>query len=207
MTRLVVSESRSGVLRGAYSLRRADQVEVIVDVDLDQEELRRRARINGRPILNLELLNLLVTMSPDVPVRAGTMSDYEIRLLRAGDRIGAAELTSTGGVEKATRLAMPPLTVQHVTVVATDWRTGVRVASRFAPYGSREVILDRPVMDETELLLEATYLGVGISVGDEDVEGSSHRVLDAAPFTPARYTGASWLFAEQLLASQPHPDV
>lgn len=195
------------MLQGAYSSRRADQVQVIVDVDLSQEELRRRERINGRPILSLELLNLLMTMSPGVPVMVGSMSEYEMRLLRGGSRIGAAELTRNSAVEKATRLAMPPLTVQHVTVVAADWRTGVSIASRFAPYGSRELVLDRLGADETELLLEATYLGVGISVGDENVNGSSRRVLEAAPFTPARYTGASWLFAEQLLASQPHPGV
>jgi len=201
MTRLVVNSAAADVPSVRVPLR-LGRLDVVIDVDLDQHELRRRQRDGCRPLLNLDLLNVLVAMPHAATVSKEAMSDFDWRLLMIGARSGAVEISTAHGAAGAIRRASPPLSVRHVTVTATRWRDGLSVASRFAPYGSRELILDRLPADDVELRLEAGYLGIGISVRCDGFDQPPSRIIEPAPFAPARYTGASWLFAERLLAQQ-----
>lgn len=201
MTHLVVDGASAEIPLLRVPLR-VGRMDVVIDVDLDERELHRRQQDRCGPILNLDLLNLLVAMPRSSTVGKEAVSDYDWRLLRIGARSGAVEITTVDGATGAIRRASPPLSVQHVTVVATRWRNGLSIASRFAPYGSRELILDRLPADDVELRLEAGYLGIGISVRGDGPDAPPSRIIEPAPFAPARYTGASWLFAERLLAEQ-----
>ena len=172
----------------ARQLRHADgrDYEVVVSVVPDEGELRRREQHRVRPILGLSLLNVLVRIPLSSPVSADDVSDYDWQLLQLGSRVGAVEIISVNGVAYATRRAKPPLKVQHVTVRAARWRWGLQLASRFAPYSSRELVLDRAPSNDVELRLEADYLGVGVTVIADIPGGSTRRIVEPAPFRPAR---------------------
>jgi hypothetical protein len=202
MTRLAVDDASGDVPPSTYVPLTLGREKVMIDVDLNVYELRRREHRRSKPILSLDLLNLLLTMPLSSPIRADDLSDYDWRLLRTGSRIGAVDIARADGVSYATRRAAPPLDVRHVTVTANHWRRGLSVASRFAPYGSRELVLGHLPEDDFELRLKADYLGVGISLRGDSPEAPLHRVIEPAAFAPARYTGASWLFAERLIAQQ-----
>lgn len=201
MTRLIVDDTAAVPPTAQVALKQG-RVEALVDVDLYPHELRRREHRTAKPILSLDLLNLLLTMPLSSPVPADHFSNYDLRRLKAGSRIGAVDITDADGLMCATRHAEPPLAVRHATVSARHWRTGLSIASRFAPYCSRDLVLDHLPADELELLLEADYLGVGLRVRGDDPDHPVRRVVEPARFTPSRYTGASWLFAERLLAQQ-----
>jgi hypothetical protein len=206
MTRLVV-DGASPEIPLLHVPLRLGRMDVVIDVDLDEHELHRRQQDRCGPILNLDLLNLLLAMPHSSTVGKEAVPDYDWRLLRIGARSGAVAITTVDGAIGAIRRASPPLSVQHVTVVATHWRNGLSIASRFAPYGSRELILDRLPADDVELRLEAGYLGIGISVRGDGPDTPASCIIEPAPFAPARYTGASWLFAERLFAQQGTRDV
>ncbi|WP_152364941.1 hypothetical protein [Microlunatus speluncae] len=198
MTRLVLDNA--GVAQPAvHAPVRPGRPQILADVVLDALELERRERHRALPILSLDLLNLLVTMPLRLPVQADSFSDFDWRILEAGSRRGVVNIFSVDGHLAATRCAAPPLTVQHVTVTTRNWRTGLTTASRFAPYSSRELILERLPADDLQLRLEADYLGVGVSVRGSDPDMPIRQIIEPASFAPARYTGASWLFAERLL--------
>lgn len=199
MTRLIAASTATVPLTAQVALTQG-RAEVLVDVDLHAHELRRRGHRVAQPILNLDLLNLMLTMPLASAVPADRFSDYEWRRLKAGSRIGAVDITDAHEEPRAARRAVPPLTVRHATVSARQWRAGLSVASRFAPYCSRELILDRLPTDYLELLLEADYLGVRVCVRGDTPSQPVRRIVEGARFAPARYTGASWLFAERLLA-------
>ncbi|MEH3089291.1 MAG: hypothetical protein PGN24_06710 [Microbacterium arborescens] len=199
MTRLIVDDTAAVPPTAQMTLRQG-RAEVLLDVDLHAEELRRRAHWDTKPILSLDLLNLLLTMPLSSAVPAEGFSDYDWRRLKAGSRIGAVDITGGHAGPRATRRAVPPLTVRHATVRARHWRTGLSATSRFAPYCSRDLILDGLPADDLELRLEADYLGVGVCVRGDDPDQPVRRVIEPARFRPARYTGASWLFGERLLA-------
>lgn len=198
MTRLIVDDTAAGPSTAQMALQHG-RVEVLVDVDLHVEELRRRAHRDAKTILSLDLLNLLLTMPLSSAVPAERFSDYDWRRLTAGSRIGAVDIADRDARPCATRHAVPPLTVRHATVRARHWRIGLSAASRLAPYCSRDLILDRLPADDLELRLEADYLGIGVRVPDDGADQPVRRMIEPAPFRPVRYTGASWLFAERLL--------
>lgn len=198
MTRLVVDDTAAVPPTAQMALRQG-RAEILLNVDLHADELRRRAQRDTKPILSLDLLNLLLAMPLSSAVPAENFSDYDWRRLKAGSRVGAVDINDREARPHATRLAVPPLTVRHATVRARHWRTGLSTASQFAPYCSRDLILDGLPSDDLELRLEANYLGVGVCVRSDDPHEPVRRVIEPARFRPARYTGASWLFTERLL--------
>lgn len=199
MTGLTVQGTEEVTSTAQVSLPQG-RAEVVVDVKFRVQELRRRQRGAFKPLLSLDLLNLLLTMPLSSPVPAHHFSDYDWRRLEAGSRMGAVDITETDGGTCATRCAGVPLTVLHATVRARRWRFGLSVASRFAPYCPRDLVLDYEPSDDLDLILEANYLGIGIRLRGGGSGQNTRRVIEPAPFTPARYTGASWLFAERMLA-------
>ncbi|MGO4455296.1 hypothetical protein [Arthrobacter sp. RAF14] len=199
MTRLAIDDTTKTIPFEGTS-RRGHEIEVLVDENIG--ELSRRRSSGTKPLLSLDLLSVLVMMPRSVAVPLGRFEDYDRRRLSSGQRAGAVEMSTIGGVRHVTRIAEPPLAVRHVKVRSGRWRTGLNVASQFAPYASRELILDRFPSDELEMRLEADYLGIGVSVRDDTDRAGVRLVVPPAPFSPARYTGASWLFVERLLAQR-----
>lgn len=167
-----------------------------VEVVVDEAEVQRRRAAGGRPILDLDLLNLLLQIPPGRAVTEEGVSGYDWALLVKAARLAAVTVSGMPGNRQARRCAVPPLVVRHVTVTAREWRKGLSAASRFAPYASRELVLDAWPARQDVLLLEASYLGIGVTVRED---AGLCRVLAPEPFCPARYTGASWLFAERML--------
>jgi hypothetical protein len=89
----------------------------------------------------------------------------------------------------------PPVTVSAVSVHARSWRDGFSRISAFAGYAERTVVLPSHPRDSSLAMLEGSYFGVGLVVADADGETT---LSEPAPFTPQRFTLASWLFAEQV---------
>lgn len=195
--------SQSGLRVGTATMTRvpleAGPAGVVVDVTPDHDELGRRRECGSRPILDLDLLNLLLKLPLGRPVPTDGLSGYEQRKLNSAQRVGAVSLTTVERQRCATRWVGPALKAHHVTVTATRWLHGLSVASRFAPYASRDLILDQLPTDDLGLRLQADYMGIGVCVADGGPSAPLRRVVEPAPFAPARYTGASWLFTERLL--------
>lgn len=203
MSGVVIDMEFTGTPHGQRGPLRLTGVEVALEVEIDLREIERRRAVQARPILSLELLRLLLEMPMGSPVNVARLSTYERRLLATGAPLGAVEFSVGAG--RATRRAVPPLTVRHATVRGSDWRTALRAASQFAPYASRTVLLDRLPADDVELRFEAAYLGIGVSV-QEEPDWDTREIVPGAPFTPARFTAASWLFVERLSGTQPTID-
>lgn len=198
MSDVVIDVAYSGALRGQRGPALVRGVDIVLEVELDVDEMERRDSEGASPILSLELLRLLLEMPVGSPTDLAGFSAHERQLLVTAGRLGAVEQS----LERATRRAIPPLSVHHATIRGSDWRTALRAASQFAPYASRTVLLDRMPSDDVELRFEAAYLGIGVSVQEES-DRDIHEIVPRAPFTPARFTAASWLFAERLLGMQP----
>jgi len=175
---------------------RRGPMRTLIEVELEAAELLRRDAGRVSPILNLELLSLLLELPLDRPVPAWDFSPHDLRLMRLGERMGALDVCEDTML--VTRRATPPLTVLHATVRGCGWRKALRTASRLAPYSTRSILLGRMPIDDVELRFEASYLGVGVAVEKGD---GIEVLVEPAAFAPARYTGASWLFAERLLCS------
>ncbi|TQO18528.1 hypothetical protein FB472_0045 [Rhodoglobus vestalii] len=89
----------------------------------------------------------------------------------------------------------PPVTVCGARINAGSWGAGLSRASKFAGYTERTVVLRTEPRESSAALLEASFYGVGLVVG----EGVNETILAApAPFEPERFSLASWLFAEQV---------
>lgn len=171
--------------------------EIEADLYVNIAEVERRRELGVGALKNLDLLNLLLRMPLGKSAAGTSFSEYEWSLLRAAR--GAVSLTDDGF---ATRCAMPPVDPEMITVHGDPWRYVLRRASRFAPYSARRVVLRRMPDDDVELRMEAVVSGVGVAVAtcmdDQGVVLDAREILPSAPFTPVRYTGASWLVAEEL---------
>ncbi len=171
---------------------------VHADLELHGEEIQRRRAANAtRPVQDLDTLRFLLTLSVDQPVAIAALGAYERGLTRRAVRFGFAEKrTIAGNCPAVVRKAEPPVTVELVSVLGPLSRRTLQLATTFAPYARRRLVVPSGRVDET-LLLEASYYGVGVTVTDDDDERT---LVTPAPFQPTRFTGASWLFAERMYA-------
>lgn len=169
---------------------------VHADLELHGEEIQRRRAANAtRPAQDLDTLRFL--LSVDQPVAIAALGAYERGLTRRAVRFGFAEKrTIAGNCPAVVRKAEPPVTVELVSVLGPLSRRTLQLATTFAPYARRRLVVPSGRIDET-LLLEANYYGVGVTVTDDDDERT---LVTPAPFQPTRFTGASWLFAERMYA-------
>jgi hypothetical protein len=169
-----------------------------VAVELHSVELNRRSASATPRLRSLDMLNLLLEMPLGVPVPVDLDDSYRRNLLRRANRLNVVSLLTGDGRPEAKRIADVPLRIVHVQVrCERGWRRALDATSRFAPYGSRELILSREPRDRELLALEASYLGIGVSVGRP--EGPVTNLVPCAPFERERFTGAAWLMAERLL--------
>ena len=97
--------------------------------------------------------------------------------------------------DTVTRLAVPPVRVTKAVVTARNWRRGLHDATQFAPYCMRALFIPKRPTDLDELMLEASFYGVGVGIlGPDAVEW----VSAPAEFRPTRFTTSSWLFTEHV---------
>lgn len=179
---------------GTSSARGDVQLVMEFTLGVDHAVLVDRLRRGSGPITNLEVLNLLIQLPAGRPCWVD-WSKYELQLLRP--HFGSAlELNQRRGNHYlVTRWLEPAVEVQAVLISGARWDRAIAAASKYAPYCQRRVSVDELPGDEHLFWWEARLLGVGV------VTSSGAELLEAAPFAPERYSGASWKFAEQMLAS------
>lgn len=169
----------------------AGGLRIVADASVTSIEVKRRtdAQAPGG-FRHLDTLRFLLTIPLNEAVQESRFSGYEMTLARRASRALLGVETATNEHERLfTRIAQPPVWISLVTVRGPATRRTLRLASSFAPYAARRIVATGPVNDS--LAVEARYYGVGISTIDERV------IVSPAPFRPSRFTGASWLFAEQ----------
>ncbi len=168
---------------------------VVADIHLVTTEIERRRAFGslGAGLDHLDTLRFLLTLPIGEAVPARGLTPYEARLASraVAARFGRMERSHTRAAAFV-RLAHPPVHVDLITVHGPATERTLRETTRFAPYAARRMHTPRPV--GSALMIEARYYGVGVTVADI---GGGHDILDPAPFTPARYTAASWQFAER----------
>lgn len=157
---------------------------------LDLTEHVRRRSVAAGPVTDMGSLEALLTLPVDLPVRLDSLSPR--------DRAGVRRLPA-GSADRdrrnVTRRAVRPLHVDLTVVTAEQPRQGVAAASRFAPYCSRAVLLQRPAQRMHDLLNEASFYGVGVLM---DSPSGTEVVLEPRPYRPRRHTAAAWGFVEDL---------
>ena len=169
-------------------------LDVVIDLRVDGAELAlRRVHALGLCLTDVAALGALL----QIP----TLSSTPLVALPAAARHVARRwprvIEQVGG-DRVRRRVSPIAYVEMVTLVTSHWRKGMREIGRFAPYSARLLQLPAEPSDLDLLCMEATYWGVGVRI---ESSGAWHDVVHPAPFTPARYTGASWAFAEQAMAA------
>ena len=164
--------------------------EALVFHRLDHAEHARREEAKAGWLDEFRPLEMLVNLPVGMRVPRASLGAQlrpEIRLLPAGaavyDRVSV------------TRLAVRPLRVDLVVARAPSWRSGMDLASQFAPFARRAMLLEKVPRNIDELLMEADFYGVGVFMARRNgvemlVEPGEHRML--------RYTTAAWRFTEQI---------
>ncbi len=169
--------------------------EILVAVSLDDDELRRRQHHGLDVITNRRVLQLLLSMPAGVAVPTTFLREKDLRLLRSLPA-GVVEISD----EEVRVVVSPALQLSSVGVMATTWKQGLRLASPYAAYCARYVVLTRGLRASEAPLatLEARYYGLGLA---EHRDGRLDWRVSPAPFQADRFTAASWLMAERLTAA------
>lgn len=169
-------------------------LDVVIDLQVDGAELAfRRVHALDLCLTDVAALGALL----QIPALAST----PLVALPAAARNVARRwprLVEEVDGDRVRRRVSPIAHVDMVTLFTSRWRKGLREIGRFAPYSARLLQLPAEPSDLDMLCMEATYWGVGVRL--ESSKGW-HEVVHPAPFTPARYTGASWVFAEQAMST------
>lgn len=164
-------------------------LDVLLEFHVDDAELERRRSHSVQPHATAattlaSLLHIPVMASVPVATLPGAVQTVARR--------HSQYVEFTDGTLVRRRVS-PIGHVTMVTVPSRHWRKALRDVGRFAPYTARRLLLSAEPTDLDVLRMEATYWGVGVRL--EQPEGW-HDVVHPAPFTPERFTGASWAFAE-----------
>ena len=164
--------------------------EVLLFRRLDRREHdRRRGACAGR-LDAIGHLETLMALPVDLPVPLRSLEPElrkKIRMLPAG----AVELDR----RQVTRRAVRPMRPELAVVKAAGWRDGLEKAGRFAPVCRRAMLLEREPGGLDELLIEASYYGIGVLVPRD---GGLEMAGAPEGFRPARHTAAAWLPVEEI---------
>lgn len=157
-----------------------------------EDELQRRADCSLEPLLGYGDLMALAQLPVDIPVPRSALDHTTVaRLSRIP--FGAVDVG-----EQLTRRAVAAVRVRAVVHEGSQWSRALERASRFAPYAQRTVALPRMPRNLARVRTEAAYYGVGVRVGcGDDCVWIAH----PAPFRPQRYSAASWMLDETVLAA------
>jgi hypothetical protein len=157
---------------------------------IDPREHQRRRRMHLGPILNPEVLNLLLGLPVGMSVPITSLAPLERSALRLAP--SGAIAVDAGAL---TRHAVHPLSVDLAIISAERWRSGLEIAGRFAPFCSRVLMLRSRPGDADDLRAQADLYGIGAVVA----HGTELDVLvSPQPFRRRRFTAAGWLFVEEV---------
>ncbi|MDO3169605.1 hypothetical protein P5V90_21745 [Mycobacteroides abscessus subsp. abscessus] len=177
---------------GALHRMRLLGVDTFVAVDMDQDEISRRNRVDMEPLLDdYGVLRLLAELPLDVPVRTDALMSSRQRAATRLPR-GAAH-HADGWI---TRVARPALSLQLAVVVDTDWKRGLDRASRFASFCPRMVVINGAAVPSFAAV-EATFYGVGAVHAD----GANTSVLVEPEPTVPGFGPISWQVQEEVFAA------
>lgn len=186
----VRSASTSLLLQGAEAsavrLRRAD---CLVFHRLDRTEHARRQAAGAGWLDEFRPLEMLMNLPVGMPVPRASLGARlrpEVRVLPHGAAVRDRH--------SVTRLAVRPLRVDLVVVRAPGWRSGMDLASQFAPFARRAMVLERVPRNLDELLMEADFYGIGVFAARR---GGVQMLVEPAEYRAVRFTTAAWRFAEQ----------
>ncbi len=158
-------------------------------MQVDGEEHRRRLGAGLGAVTSIGLLDRLLNLPLGEWVRSRDLRSDDAQSLRLAP-VGVVELSERG----VRRTLAPPGTVQLVVVRASSWRTGLRRASAFAPFGRRVLLLEGEHRNLSQVIWEADVLGVGVWL-----RASTHteELLQPAPWRQHYVKAAGWRFRER----------
>lgn len=158
--------------------------EVSVDFVPVADEWSRRQQMGLSGVADRSVLRVLFGLPSDVAVAREMLSAGQIRVLRRAP-VGVCSLQRCS----VTRLLVPAVRVQHVTLESSPSRAALRDLSQFAPFAPQTLFTTRETVNDS-LLAEAAFLGIGVRTQGGRVLG------DASWRRPVRHTPAGWLFVE-----------
>lgn len=158
--------------------------------DLDREEHSRRREDGLGAVVDVGVLNLLLSLPLGQPVGLASLGEREQRtvtkapsgLLRVGD-------------ESVIRLARPPVNVELAVISARGWRLGLERAGRFAPFCARAIVLDRAPRDLLAACVDADFYGVGLFAMNKN--SGVEMLVAPEPYRAMRVSARMWWFAEE----------
>ncbi len=162
-----------------------------------RDEVDRRLGSGLGPLLGYHDLVALSQLPVDVPVPLHAIDQETLCRLQHLSK-AAVELCE----HEAIRRAVAALRVESVEHEDNRWSRALERASRFGPYTRRTVVLPRVPRNVGHVRAEAAYYGVGVRV---ESAGENLWLAHPAPFRPVRYSPASWLFEETVLAAAIDP--
>ena len=178
---------RSGVERAVMPLMGA---EALICYRLDAGEHARRQRAGAGAISSADVLELLLGLPVAAPVPVASLTCRERAAL---DRAPHGAVSVCCG--EVTRFAVAPVAVELALVAAGNWRAGLGVAGRFAPFCARAVVLSRRPANLADVQMEAGFYGVGVIMVEDQ---SAEILVEPAPFRRRRVTAAGWRFVEEV---------
>ncbi|MET9225684.1 hypothetical protein [Lentzea sp. NPDC003310] len=193
----------SGSVTGQESQRKVGRADTAVvrmfgrlvglSYESDPVEVPRRLAFGSdTSVPSMALLDALMSLPLDQPVAVKDLTTRQRQLLRAAP-LGAVEIDRL----QVTRRAVAPLQVRFALLAAKDWASGLERAGQFAPHCERALLLRELPRDNSELLMQASFYGVGVFV----LQGAElERVVEPSPYVRVRHTPAHWWFAEEAYA-------
>lgn len=169
-------------------------------VDLDHGEHDRRRAAGLRALTSMRELDVLLQLPHGHPVPMRSLSEHAAQVV---SRLPAGAVTFDSARRCVTRLAVPPLQVVTVAVLAggpstLSWRAALRQACQFAPYAARVVLVDAEPASVAARSWEADVAGVGLWARHN---GLTHELVAPTPFVVQRFTAAGWRFRERAYQS------
>lgn len=157
---------------------------------LDEREHERRRAADAGRLDAIGHLETLMALPVDLPVPLRSLDPVLHRKLR-GLPAGAVEVDR----HRVTRRAVRPMRPELAVVKASGWRDGLEKAGRFAPVCRRAMLLEHEPAGLEDLLIEASYYGIGVFVPRD---GGLEMAAAPEEFRPARHTAAAWLPVEEM---------
>ena len=133
--------------------------EALICYRLDDGEHARRRRAGAGAISSADVLELLLGLPIAASVPVASLTCRERAAL---DRASHGAVSVCDG--QVTRHAVAPVAVELALVAAVNWRDGLEVAGRFAPFCARAMVLRRRPADLADVQLQAGFYGVGVIV-------------------------------------------
>lgn len=159
---------------------------------LDEREHRRRRRSSASQIDSWATLETLMELPVGEAVPLASIPNEERKRIRS-----LPSWVAHRDQRMVLRHAVRPLSLDLAVVKVSNWRRGLELAGRFAPYCRRAMLLERAPTQIDEVMMEASFYGIGILVGTGD---NVEMLLEPRPYRPERHTAAAWQFIEQLYA-------